>query len=82
MKKQEFQKMRRGLGIFGKTFNIPTSKSRDARRRRGRARIENFFEQIIKENFPNLVKESSGSPKEVGPKDAQTKTHHNYITQD
>ena len=30
---------------------------RGARRRRGRTKIENLFEQIMKENFPNLVKE-------------------------
>ena len=49
--------------------------------------IENLFEKIMKENFPNLAKEtdrrpgSSGSPKEVGPKEKHTKAHH-YITQD
>ena len=44
----------------------------------------------MKENFPNLAKEirllgspgSSESPKEVGPKEAHTKAHPNYITQD
>ena len=30
---------------------------RGARRRRGRPKIENLFEQIMKENFPNLAKE-------------------------
>ena len=30
---------------------------RDARRRRGRARNRKLFETIMKENFPNLVKE-------------------------
>ena len=41
----------------------------------------------IMEIFPNLAKEinrlpgSSESPKEVGPKEAYTKAHHNYITQ-
>ena len=41
------------------------------------------------ENFPNLVKEidiqiqeDQKSPKEVGPKEAHTKAHHHYITQD
>ena len=45
--------------------------------------IENLFEQIMKENFPNLVKEldmptlgCSESPKEVGSKNKLTKTHH------
>ena len=52
--------------------------------------IENLFEQIMKENFPNLAKEidfqevsgSSESPKEVGPKEEHTKAHHNYISHD
>ena len=30
---------------------------RGARRRRGRTKIENLFEQIIKENFPSVAKE-------------------------
>ena len=53
-------------------------------------KIENSFEQIMKENFPNLAKEirlpgspgSSESPKEAGPKEEHTKAHHNSITQD
>ena len=51
--------------------------------------IETLFEQIMKENFPNLVKETdfqeiqeAQSPKEVRPKEVHTKAHHNYITQD
>ena len=52
--------------------------------------IENLFEQILKENFPNLAKEidfqevqeAQKSPKEAGPKEEHTKAHHNYITQD
>ena len=51
--------------------------------------VENLFEQIMKENFPNLAKEidfqegqEAQSPKEVRPKEARTKAHHNYITQD
>ena len=50
--------------------------------------IENLFENIM-ENFPNLAKEidfqeiqEAQSRKEVGPKEAHTKAHHNYITQD
>ena len=42
--------------------------------------IENLFEQIMKENFPSLVKESPGSSeslKQIGPKEAHTKAHHN-----
>ena len=52
--------------------------------------IENLFENITKENFPNLANKnrlpgslgSPESPKEVGPKEQHTKAHHNYITQD
>ena len=44
--------------------------------------IKNLFEKIMKENFPNLVKEirlsgspgSSESPKEIGPKKEHTNT--------
>ena len=45
--------------------------------------IENLFEKIMKENFPNLVKEidiqaqEAESLKQVGPNDDHTKTHHN-----
>ena len=52
-------------------------------------KIENLFEQIMKENFPNLAKEidfqevqEAQSPKEAGPKEKHTKAHHNHITQD
>ena len=52
-------------------------------------KIENLFEPIMKENFPRLAKEidfqevqEAQSPKEFGPKEAHTKAHHNYITQD
>ena len=45
--------------------------------------IENLFEKIMKENFPNLVKEidiqvqEAQSPKQGGPKEDHTKTYHN-----
>ena len=52
-------------------------------------KIENLFEQIMKENFPNLAKEidfqevqEAQSPEEAGPKEEHTKAHHNYSTQD
>ena len=51
--------------------------------------MENLFEKIMKANFTFLAKErlpgssrSSEGPREVGPKKAHTKAHHNYITQD
>ena len=52
--------------------------------------IENLFQQIMKENFPYLVKEidfqevqeAQRVPKEVGTKQEHIKAHHNYITQD
>ena len=50
---------------------------------------EQKIKKIMKENFPNLAKEihfqevqEAESPKEVGPKEAHTKAHHNYISQD
>ena len=50
--------------------------------------IENFFEKIMKENFPNLAKqinfqevqEAQRVPKKL-PKGEHTKAHHNHITQ-
>ena len=49
-------------------------------------KIEKLFEQIMKENFPNLAKEidvqEAQSPKEAGPKEEHTKAHHNSISQD
>ena len=49
-------------------------------------KIENLFEQIMKENVPNLAKEidfrevqEAQSPKEAGPKEEHTKAYHNYI---
>ena len=50
--------------------------------------IENLCEKIMKENFPYLAKEIDIqgpvilSLKEAEPKEAHTKAHHNYITQD
>ena len=44
--------------------------------------IENLFEKIMKENFPNLVKEidievqEAQNPKQDGPKEGHTKAHH------
>ena len=57
MKKQEFKKMRRGLGT-SRTFKhsniliigVPEGEQ-------GEQQIENLFEQIMKENFPHLAKE-------------------------
>ena len=52
-------------------------------------KIENVFEQIMKENFPHLAKEidfqevqETQSPKEAGLKEEHTKAHHNDISQD
>ena len=91
MKKKEFQKNEerlRNLQDILKRSNIwikgmPEEEEEDQK-------IENLFEQIVKENFPNLAKEidfrevqdSSESPKEAGPKEEHTKAYHNYISQD
>ena len=52
--------------------------------------IENLFEKNNEGELPQSDEGnrlpgslgSSESPKEVGPKEAHTKAHHNYITQD
>ena len=52
-------------------------------------KIENLFEQIMKENFPSLAKEidfqevqeAQRVPKKE-PKEEHTKAHHHYISQD
>ena len=49
--------MRRGLGISGTTLNIPTSESYGCQKEKRKKKIENLFEKIMKENFPNLAKE-------------------------
>ena len=49
--------MRRGLGTSGTTLNIPTSKSGVPEGEEEEKEIKNSFEQIMKENFPNLAKE-------------------------
>ena len=46
-------------------------------------RIENLFEKVMVENFPNLMREKatqiqeSQSPNQEEPKEAHYKTHHN-----
>ena len=52
--------------------------------------MENLFEQIMKEKFPNLAKEidfqwvqeAQRVPKKLEPREEHTKAHHNYISQD
>ena len=45
--------------------------------------IENLFEKVMMENFPNLMREkvtnpgNTESPKQEEPKEAHCKTHHN-----
>ena len=48
--------MKRGLGTFRTTLNIPTSESRLPEGEEEEQEMENLFEQIMKENFPNLAK--------------------------
>ena len=82
MKKQEFQKMRRGLGTSRKDIfkhsniriiGVPEGEEEEQK-------IENLFEQIMKENFPKLAKVSLSfqEVQEAGPKEEHTKAHHNY----
>ena len=87
MKKQEFGKMRRDLGTSKTSLNLPTSESQGVPEgEKEKQDIENLFEQIMKENFPNLAKEidfqevqeAQRVPKKLDPR----KNTHNYITQD
>ena len=41
--------------------------------------IENLFEKVMMENFPNLMREirETQSPNQEEPKEAHFKTHHN-----
>ena len=88
MKEQEFKKMRR-LRNLQDNFKHSNIWIIGVPEEEEEQKIENLFEQIRKENFPNLAKEidfqevqEAQSPKEVGSKEAHTKGHHNYITQD
>ena len=56
-KKQEFKKLRRGLGTSRTSLNIPTSESQRCQKEEKKSKIGNIFEQIMKENFPSLAKE-------------------------
>ena len=49
--------MRRGLGTSGTTLNVPTPKSGVPEGEEEEQEIENLFEKIMKENFPNLANE-------------------------
>ena len=85
MKKQEFKKNEERLRNFQdilkrsniQIIGVPEGEEEEQN-------IDNLFEQIMKENFPNLAKEidfqevqEAQSPKEVGSKKKHTKTHHN-----
>ena len=60
---------------------------RGTKKRRGTARNENLFEKIMKENFPNLLKEinfqevqeAQRVPKKSRTTEAHTKAHHNTL---
>ena len=56
-KKTEFQKMRIDLGTSGTTLNIQHLNHVVPEGEEEEQEIENLFEKIMKENFPNLVKE-------------------------
>ena len=81
MKKQEFNKMRRGLGTSGTTLSLPHLNQRGARRRKGRARnwklIWKNNGELPQSGKGNRLPESPGSPespKEIGPR-KYTPTH-------
>ena len=49
--------MIKGLGTSGTSLNIPISESQECQKEEKEQEIENLFQKIIKENFPNLAKE-------------------------
>ena len=83
MKKQEFRKVKSLITPWDSLkcsniwiIGVPEGEEQQQE-------IENLFEQIMKEDFPNLVKEidfqevqEAQSPKEVGPKEEHMKAHH------
>ena len=60
---------------------MPTSKTGMPKGEEEEQEVEYLFEKIMKEKFSNLAKEispgSTESPKQVGPKQDHTNTHHN-----
>ena len=88
MKKQEFKKIRRGLGSSGTTLNIPISKSGVPEGEEEEQEIENLIEKNSEGELPYSGKGnrlpgspgSSESPKEAGPTEEHTKAHHHYIS--
>ena len=90
MKKQEFKKMRRGLGTSRTTLNVPTSFVIGVPEgEEEEQEVENLFEEIMKENFPNLVREidfqevweAQRVPKNLDP-NRNTPRHIIPVTQD
>ena len=90
MEKQEFKKNEERLRNLWDNFKLSNIRIIGVPEgEQEQQNIENLFQNIMKENFPNLKKGNRlpGSPvrtevpKEVGPKEAHTKEHHNYITQ-
>ena len=80
----------KGLGISQTTLTLQHLNHRDAKRRRERVRNRKLIWQNNEGELPQSGEEnrfpgslgSSESPKQLGPKEAHTKAHHNYITQD
>ena len=89
MKKQEFKKKERLRNLWDnfKHFNIRIIRVPEEEEEQ---EIENLLEKNNEGELPQSGKGnrlpgspgSSDSPQKVGPKEAHTKTHHNYITQD
>ena len=75
--------MKISLGTSGTSPNVPESESQGYKKeKRKNKKLKTYLKKIMKENFPNLVKEidiqvqEAQSPK-VGPKEDHTKVHHN-----
>ena len=85
MKKQEFKNNEDRLRNLWDNFKYSNIQIIGVPEGKEELEMENLFEKIMKENFPNLVKEpdmkvspgSSQSPKEFESKEKHMKTHHN-----
>ena len=80
--------MRIGLGTSG-TLKYQHLNHRGAKKRKEEQEIKNLFEKHNERKLPPSGERNrhtspgrSESPKQVGPKEAHTKAHHNYITHD
>ena len=78
------KKMRKGLGTYGTTLNIPISKSQRCQKEKNNSKklktyLNKYEGKVPQSSEGNRLPGSPGSPespKEIGPKEKLTKAHH------